>query len=228
MKRTLRDRAVLLRKEGKTYLEILHEVPVSKSTLSLWLRSVQLSKQQIQRITYKKIVSAKKGALVRKMQRIDTIQKIRMIAKSELTKISLRELWILGTALYWAEGAKEKTSGKSQCVVFSNSDPRMIRLFIKWLRLVFKIPEESLFFEIYIHNSYMNRIDDIQMYWALETGYPITKFDRIYYKYSKDTRRSNKGNGYFGLVRVKVRKSTNINRRIAGWIEALSDIWGVV
>jgi len=46
-------KAIELRKKGLSYSEILKCVPVAKSTLSLWLRSVGLSKKQRQRLTDK-------------------------------------------------------------------------------------------------------------------------------------------------------------------------------
>ena len=48
-------KAVNLRKSGKTYSEILKIVPVAKSTLSIWLREVGLSKVQKQTITKRQI-----------------------------------------------------------------------------------------------------------------------------------------------------------------------------
>src|SRR5438270_5358277 len=46
----LRERAIAMRKEGKSYREIREEVPVSKSTLSLWLCDVPMTKEQRQRL----------------------------------------------------------------------------------------------------------------------------------------------------------------------------------
>src|SRR5256885_823388 len=42
----LRERAVALRREGKSYREIREQIPVSKSTLSLWLSDVILTEEQ--------------------------------------------------------------------------------------------------------------------------------------------------------------------------------------
>ena len=33
---------------------------------------------------------------------------------------------------------------------------------------------------------------------------------------------------YFGLLRIRVRKSTDLNRKISGWIEEICRKWGVV
>jgi len=41
-----KEKAIKLRKRGFSYSEILREIPVAKSTLSLWLRSVGLAKKQ--------------------------------------------------------------------------------------------------------------------------------------------------------------------------------------
>ena len=54
LKQSEKAKAIAFRKEGKTYSEILKKVPVAKSTLSLWLRDVGLSKTQKQKITVKK------------------------------------------------------------------------------------------------------------------------------------------------------------------------------
>ena len=52
-KREEKEKAIKLRKQGKTYSEILSVVPVAKSTLAIWLQSVSLGKKQKQRITKK-------------------------------------------------------------------------------------------------------------------------------------------------------------------------------
>ena len=48
-------KAVELRRKGLSYREILQHVPVAKSTLSLWLRTVGLSRPQTQRLTEKRL-----------------------------------------------------------------------------------------------------------------------------------------------------------------------------
>ena len=41
-----KEKAIKFRKEGFFYSEILKKVPIAKSTLSLWLRSVGLTERQ--------------------------------------------------------------------------------------------------------------------------------------------------------------------------------------
>lgn len=229
MKAVIKEKAINLRKRGFSYSEILIQIPVAKSTLSLWLRSVGLSKKQKQRLTEKKLASAKRGGEARQQQRILLTEKIQKRAKSEIDKISKRELWLIGISLYWAEGAKQKEHNISQKVAFSNGDPLMIKLFLKWLKEIVKISDSDIFFEIYTHKNSKNKINQIIKYWSKITNVPEYEFNHIYYKTNKiKTKRKNIGINYYGLLRVCVKKSTNLNRKISGWIDGIIQNCGVV
>src|SRR3989344_1141225 len=172
MKFELKEKAIGLRKQGFTYNEILKDVPVVKSTLSLWLRSVGLAKRQKQIITEKRIAARLKGAFARKQQRIFTSQSIYRNAEAEIDQISERELWLLGIALYWAEGSKEKEAHPGTGVAFSNSDGNMVGIFLRWLVEICKVPKENIIFEIYIHENSANSLLTVKEYWTKITGFP--------------------------------------------------------
>lgn len=53
MKIVEKNKAIELRKQGKTYTEIQKRIPVSKSSLSYWLRDIKLTNKQLARIRYK-------------------------------------------------------------------------------------------------------------------------------------------------------------------------------
>lgn len=229
MKSHLKAKAISLRNKGLSYREILTEVPVAKSTLSLWLRSVGLSKRQLQRLSERKRQAALKGAARRREQRLLSVQEAKTEAVKRLRSINKRDLWLIGTALYWAEGSKSKVHNISQGVTFSNSDPLMIRLFLKWLGLCLDVEDEDLQFEIYLHESRVSKIKVVQGYWAKTTGFSLSKFDKIYLKREKvSTNRKNTEEGYFGQLRVRVRKSTYLNRRVSACVEAICIRCGVV
>src|SRR5690606_30614780 len=76
MKNKLKRKAQLLRKRGLTYSEIRKTIPVSKSTLSLWLREVGLTKIQKQKITEKRLKASLRGAQQRRRDRIERTNKI--------------------------------------------------------------------------------------------------------------------------------------------------------
>ncbi|TSC52605.1 MAG: hypothetical protein LiPW39_558 [Parcubacteria group bacterium LiPW_39] len=215
--------AIALRKKGLSYNEILKLVPVSKSTLSLWLRDVGLAKKQKQRLSEKRRLAQIKAQQACRAKRVKITEEIKSIAKGEVGLLNERELWLIGAALYWAEGSKQKANNVSARVAFSNSDPQMLKLFLEWLRRCCKILPQDIIFSIYLHETATERKSEIQRYWAETTGFPLNQFNKIVWKKNKiNTRRKNIGENYYGLLRITVHKSTNLNRKIAGWIEGIS------
>lgn len=210
-----KERAIALRKEGLSYREILSKVSVAKSTLGLWFKGVGLSKEQKQRLTQKRIDAALRGAARRKEQRILATQASIHLAWEEFKRVKNRGLWLAGVMLYWAEGSKQKATNISQGVKFSNSDPAMIRLFLRWLDAIVGIPPQDILCELYIHRT--GNVEKALQYWNSHLT-PL-KIGPVYYKQNKIlTLRKNTGEGYNGLVTLRVRKSTNLNRKISAWI----------
>jgi hypothetical protein len=82
--------------------------------------------------------------------------------KNVLTKVDL-ELKMMGTMLYWAEGTKGHGSVK-----FTNSDPAMIKLFLKFLREIFGIWEERLKLLVHVYPDHND--EEIICFWSGITG----------------------------------------------------------
>ena len=222
MKTDLRKIAINFRRRGLSYSEITQKVPVAKSTLSLWLRSVGLSKRQKQHLTVKKLAAALRGAEIRKTKRILMTRKIHEEAEKEIGKISNRELLLIGAMLYWAEGTKEKEEHPGSGVQFTNSDPRMIKLFLFWLQNTQKIPDKAIYFDIFIHENHRDRLNTVINYWSKVTHFPKNHFPHVYFKRNNPkTLRKNIGEQYYGLLKIKIKASSELNRKIAGWINGV-------
>jgi transposase len=107
-KHSEREQAIALRQKGLSYREIRSCVPVSKSSLSLWLREVGLARRQIQRLTDKKLAAGRRGGQIvheMRMRRLaDRLRSADQEAKSLLAEGDL--WWAVGVVLYWAEGGK--------------------------------------------------------------------------------------------------------------------------
>ena len=218
----LKLEAIELRKSGKTYSEIMSQVPVAKSTLSDWFREVSLSLPQKQRITQKRLDAALRGALSKKNSRILLTKTITEASKKEIGRVSKRELWLIGVVLYWAEGSKEKEYHPGNGVKFTNSDPLMIKLFLKWLKKICHIDLQELVFEIYLHDNNKHRIAEVREYWKKTTGVSNSSTFRLYFKKDKvSTKRRNVGESYYGILCVRVRRSSTLLRKIAGWTNGI-------
>lgn len=215
-----KEKAIELRKKGRSYSEILAVIPVAKSTLALWLHDVGLAKVQKQRLTEKKILSAKRGALARKTQRLSSSRGIFSKAEAEIGRLSKREIFLIGIALYWAEGSKQKEHNVSHPLVFGNSDPNMIKFFLCWLDGL-NIPRKDRVHQLYIHTT--GNVERAVKFWASVVGEPASIFDgRVYYKKGNPkTKRKNTGDTYYGLLRITVKRSTDMNRKVSGWIKGI-------
>lgn len=213
----LRNKAILLRKSGLSYSEILKQVSVAKSTLSDWFRNVGLSEPQKQRLTQKKLAAALRGALRRKDDRINRCKKIREESIIDVQGLGRNVYWLVGAALYWAEGSKEKEHNVASPVIFSNSDGEMISFFYNWLIKICNIHPGEIYFELYIHEN--ANINLAKKHWAKVLNRDETDFERVRLKKNKSVSyRKNRGENYYGVLRVVVRKSSILNRKIMGWV----------
>ena len=218
----LKAKAVQLRREGKTYREILAVVPVAKSTLSLWLRSVSLAKPQQQRLSDKKYAAQKRGAEVRREARIDEELCLKKTGIVDVGKISEREKFLLGVALYWAEGTKRSGHRIGMMVDFANSDPAMIKQFLRWLFSHCGVGRDEITLRLHLHEAHKSREKDIQKLWLSLIKEPSLEFGTtLFKKHNPKTVRKKIGNDYIGLVSIRVKKSTTLQRRIMGWIYAI-------
>ena len=223
MEPSFKPKAIALRRQGLSYSEILKEVPVAKSTLALWLHSVGLSKKQKQRLTEKKLAAALRGGARKKEIRLEVVKRIHEDAAKDIVTISAREFFLLGVALYWCEGSKEKDFHPGSSLIFTNSDPKMIFAFVKWLLEICRVAVSDIYPELYIHERAIHSVQEAIYFWSLQTGLHKSCFSRVYFKKNKiNTKRRNVGEKYYGLLRIRVLRSSSLNRKIAGWINAIT------
>lgn len=218
-----KKRAIVLRKLGRSYNEILSIVPVAKSTLSLWLRDVGLAKARQQILTAKKLAASRRGGEARKWQRMQISVEIKDRARAEIGDLTQRERWLIGIALYWAEGSKEKEYKPGSGAQFTNSDSKMVRFYIDWLVDCCQVNRDDIGFELYIHKNVGLDIDRVKKYWSISTRFPVKRFGQVYWKkHSVKNYKKNKGALYYGNLRVRVKASSALNRKIAGWTQGIS------
>jgi transcriptional regulator with XRE-family HTH domain len=169
------NRARDLRAEGWPYNDIAAELGVSKSSVSLWCRGVEIDEA-----AWAARASANRnfGARNRRPNRLQLakaaeIEACRQLARSWVAEVSGRDRFIAGIALYAGEGAK--TEG---AVKFANSDPRMILAFVTWLREFFQIDESRLRLRLYLHQGL--DLSAANRFWSSITGIPEDQFGMPY------------------------------------------------
>ena len=85
------------------------------------------------------------------------------------------------------------------------------------------MPKDMIGFEVYLHETHKSRLEEVFAYWAKITNFPIYYFDTVYFKKTKiKTVRHNIDEKYFGVLRITVKQSSTLVRKIAGWSEGIS------
>jgi hypothetical protein len=130
----LRAKARELRLQGWTYDQIEAELGCSRSSVSLWVRDLPKPEP---RCTPQEQQTMMRAGLARlRGAQDEERQRTKEQAKLAVGELSARELFLVGVGLYWAEGGKDKPYDRRENVVFVNSDPSMIKVFLAWLDLL--------------------------------------------------------------------------------------------
>jgi len=209
----LRTRARELRLQGWTYDQIQVELGCSKGSISLWVRD--LPKPERKRTPEEASVIAKRGWEATLDRREEERRQTKQAAAATIGELSDRELLIAGTALYWAEGTKDKPHARRERVTFVNSDPDMIRLFLAWLDLL-GVERDRIRYHVMIHES--ADVEAAEKYWAdlVETDRSALGKTTLK-RHNPKTVRKNVGVDYRGCLTLTVRQSAELYRRIEGW-----------
>ena len=216
----LRGKARELRASGSTYDEIAAELGVSKGSVSLWVRDMprrgRLSYEEFRKRNSEGV--ARYWAAERPLREARR-QQISDSAAAQIGELSDREVVIAGAIAYWCEGSKNKPYGRRKdAVVFINSDPRLIWLFLRFLTVA-GVTADQLICRVHIHES--ADVGGAQQFWQEMTGLPDDQFRAPTLKrHNPKTVRKNTGADYRGCLVVSVRRSASLYRQIEGWASA--------
>lgn len=207
--------AIQLRKSGKSYREIMGKIPhLSKSTLSHWLSYLDLTSEQQKRLkkraTKGRAKSRYMAAMKRKEKRIQKMNKTIHEAEIEVLKLIQNPLFIPGLVLYWCE-----ENQKSHDFGFINSDLSIIKIMIKWLNEICKIPKRDLKLRLYIHRVYEN--EHCEKFWSKKLSIPLSRF-KITYKPTPHKIKRNPN--YKGCLAIRC-GGVELFRKFLGWRNGL-------
>ncbi|MCP6726442.1 MAG: hypothetical protein KJI69_00150 [Patescibacteria group bacterium] len=213
----LQDKARRLREAGFSIQTIENKLRVSRSSASIWVRDVPLTKKQIERLYLNKKTGGLKGSFIasenKKRATKESIRKFTEKGIKDVGKLLKRDRFIAGIALYFAEGTK---SGRSN-VSFSNSDPQSVVFMMSWLREFCNVQESKFRCSIYLHDN-LNE-NKAKRFWAKITHIPLAQFRKTYIVENRKNRLRRTKHEY-GVCRITV-SNTILHRRIMGWIAGL-------
>lgn len=214
-----RIQAHALRKKGWSIKKIAGHIHVSKSTASIWCRDLELTQKQKNRLIQNAIrggyVGRMRGAETNRRKRQERIIIYQEKGRKMIEDVSLENLLLAGIALYWAEGSK------GDKLVFTNSDPHMIKFMILWFGKMMKIPKEDFMPCIFINEIHRPRIRKVQRFWSDYLTIPTKQFNNPVFLRSKQKKIYENYDSYYGVLALRIRKSTDLRYRILGLIDAL-------
>jgi AcrR family transcriptional regulator len=206
----------LRRTEGASIKDIARRVGVSVSSVSHWVRDIELTPEQhaalaLRNVAYNRQMSGTwKQAARRRAERRSYQEKGRLLARGG------DPLFVAGCMLYWAEGAKHRNSLR-----FTNSDPQMVRFFVRFLRECFDIDEEAIRVTCNLFADHLERQQEIEQFWLDLAGLPRTCLCKstvnVYSKYSQKKRQNKLPHG---TCRIVVSR-THVVQAIFGGIQEI-------
>lgn len=197
-----REKAIELRRKGLSYNEILRHIPVAKSSLSLWLKELPLTKSEKDVLKKRKDSNISRG----RIKAAAELRKRRLNREEESTKRAINlfdiyknePLFHTGIALYWAEGAK--TSNRWSLI---NTDVDLIKVMVYWLKEYLEVGREDINFRLFIHKPYAD--GSCETWWKTKLGVGDAEFLKTIYK---DTKHKVKQKpGHHGCLRIEVKNS---------------------
>lgn len=156
-----------LRARGWTMNAIAAELGVSKSSVSLWTRDVPFEPRPARtgaRRREPNILQRRKAA---------EIAELMEEGRRRIGALTEREFLVAGAMLYAGEGGKG--DGK---VKLTNTDPRLVEIFCRWLRTFFAIDESRLRAHLYLHEGL--DLEAAIQHWSKLTGIPPGQFIKPY------------------------------------------------
>ncbi len=213
----LYNKVLQYRKAGKSYGQISKELKVPKSTLNNWLSGKEWS----DKITLKLVEQNRKSSYealikfshLRHLATLEKYKKYRIQALKEYNRLKSKKLFLVGIAVYWAEGEKLE-KGR---VALINSDVNMIKLVADFYRYILKIPEEKLRAALFIYED-INEQEAIE-YWSSNINLNKKQFIKTQVLPSRSTRTKTKLR--YGMCNIYF-SSVEVNIKMKEWIDILA------
>ncbi|OGZ08084.1 MAG: hypothetical protein A3C93_01865 [Candidatus Lloydbacteria bacterium RIFCSPHIGHO2_02_FULL_54_17] len=174
----LKEQAIKMRLNGMSYSQIKAQIPVSKSTLSLWLDKYPLAPERLRELRdfSPRRIESYRATMKKKRDARIAVHEARVV--NDLGKLSKRELFVAGFFLFWGEGSKARRSEVS----LANTDPTVIECFIQWLVLL-GASKEKIRFTLHLYKDM--KIKKELNFWSKTLGFPPSAFYKPYIKKTK-------------------------------------------
>jgi transposase-like protein len=212
----------LRRAEGASIKEIARRTGAAQSSISRWVRDIELTEEQREDLR----IAAYNGHVKGRTMNARLRREARVMAQEEGRMLAAQgdRLFVTGCMLYWAEGGKARNQVK-----FANSDPAMVAIFVRFLRTYWSLRDVDVRITCNLFADHVDRQREIEDFWlgiaGLSRDSLCTSTVNVYSKYSKKKRQNKLP---YGTCRVTVSR-TRIVQSIYGAIQEIGgftrDAW---
>lgn len=223
-KSLLHSKVLTLRHRGFGINEISRKLRIRKNTVSDWCYKLQLTEKQKEclrkRSKERALLNHHKAMVLRRRVNLDKRLLIETEEAGKIGELNGRELFLTGVALYWAEGFKNLRAGT---LGFSNSDPNLIKFYLHWLRRSLGVRPADISFRLTVNSAFRKRVKKLEDDWSKILKIPPRQFTQPSFQKTAQKRSHPTDKQYHGVLRVCVRKSSLLLKKMRGWIQGLSD-----
>lgn len=210
-----------LRRKGESIKKIAKLLKISVSTASLWCRDIELTDKQIENLRKRQtdpFYGKRLDYYLKKKKEFNLkLLNLKKEGVSSIGNLTKREIFLIGIALYWGEGFK-----KDNLVGLATLDINIAKFFIYWLNKSFDIGLKDLLLRVTANISYKSKIKELEKYWSKELRIPVNQFSKPFFQNTKWKKEYENKNNYHGVLRIRVRRSIDLLRKIFGYIEGIS------
>ena len=215
MRKQEKARAIELRREGRSVKEIESILGIGRSSISAWVQGIELTESQRQRLSARGIAMDVIERRRKTRSVNETVQRTKILETGfrDIEQLKNIDVLALGLGLYWGEGSKTNRNS----IELSNTDPRIIQMYILFLKKYFNFPISKMRGHIGVH-SHLS-IGEAEKYWSDISGIPISQFHKT------SIQKSRAGNGErdklpYGTFSVAV-YDTTARIRLEGLIQGI-------
>ena len=182
-----KERALELRAQGWSIKEIERHLGVARSSVSVWVRHVELTASARARLESRTglgpiVAAERKAARAREIRRSYQEEGRRLVRERSPD-------YLAGCMLYWAEGSKSRNQ-----VSVANADPGLLSTFVRFLRSEFDVPPDRITMRCNLFADHVARQQQIERFWLELLGLPPSSLRKshvnVYSKYSQKKRKN--------------------------------------
>lgn len=190
-------------------------VGVAPSSVSLWVRDIELTPQQHESLRQR---NPAYNNQLRGASRNAERGRERRLAAQAIGRSAIRNgepLYIAGVMLYWAEGDKSSRNAAR----ITNSDPEVLRLFMRFLRECLSARDDQMAVTCNLFADHFDRQRDIEQFWLDTLALPRSRLCKSFVnRYSKYSQKKRTNKLPYGTTRLVV-YSTSVVQEIFGAIQ---------